>query len=91
MSQFYFCFIRYTSTKYKGIYFPTYAGSLESNLMQTILAKEKSHLFMKGQDVSLDKSYDRFGVDYNLLSLMMRQEVENEGYFQIRWGEQQIA
>lgn len=91
MSQFYFRFIRFTSTEYKDIYFPTYAGSLESNLMQMVLAKEKINLFMKGQDVDLDEIYDRFGVDYDLLSLMMRREVDDEGHFQIRWGEQQIA
>ena len=91
MSQFYFRFIRFTSTEYKDIYFPTYAGSLESNLMQMVLAKEKINLFMKGQDVDLDEIYARFGVDYDLLSLMMRREVDDEGHFQIRWGEQQIA
>ena len=91
MSQFYFRFIRFTSTEYKDIYFPTYAGSLESNLMQMVLSKEKINLFMKGQDVDLDEIYDRFGVDYDLLSLMMRREVDDEGHFQIRWGEQQIA
>lgn len=42
MSQFYMRFIRYTSTEFKDIYFLTYAGSLESNLMQMVVAKEKS-------------------------------------------------
>ena len=91
MSQFYMRFIRYTSTSFKDIYFLTYLGSLESNLMQMVLVKEKLNLFMKGQDTDLDEIYERFGVDYDLLALLMRREVDDEGRFQIRWGEQNIA
>lgn len=91
MSQFYFRFIRYTSTEYKDIYFLTYAGSIESNLMQMVLCKEKLNLFMKGQDVDLDAVYEKFGVDYDLLSLMMRREEDENGRLHIRWGEQMIA
>ncbi len=91
MSQFYFRFIRYTSTEYKDIYFLTYAGSIESNLMQMILTKEKLNLFMKGQDVDLDEVYERFDIDYDLLSLLMRQERDDKGKLCIRWGEQKIA
>ncbi len=46
---------------------------------------------MKGQDTDLDQIYEKFGVDYNLLVLLMRREVDKEGKFQIRWGEQMIA
>lgn len=91
MSQFYFRFIRYTSTEYKDIYFITYAGSIESNLMQMVLVKEKFNLFMKGQDTNLDEVYERFDVDYDLLSLLMHQEYDHEGKLHLRWGEQKIA
>lgn len=91
MSQFYMRFIRYTSTEWKDIYFVTYGGSIESNLMQMVLAKEKINLFMKGQDKNLDEIYDRFGVDYDLLSLLMYREEDEKGHFHIRWGEQNIA
>lgn len=91
MSQFYFRFIRYTSTEYKDIYFITYAGSIESNLMQMVLVKEKLNLFMKGQDTDLDSIYEKFDVDYDLLSLLMYQEYDENGKLKIRWGEQKIA
>ena len=91
MSQFYMRFIRYTSTEYKDIYFLTYTGSLESNLLQMVIAKEKINLFMKGQDTDLDLIYDKFGIDYNLLALLLHRRVDEEGNFQIRWGDQQIA
>lgn len=91
MSQFYMRFVRYTSTEWKDIYFVTYAGSIESNQMQMVLAKEKINLYMKGQDTDLDEIYERFGVDYDLLSLLMHREEDAEGHFHIRWGEQKIA
>lgn len=91
MSQFYFRFIRYTSTEDKDIYFLTYAGSIESNLMQMVLVKEKLNLFMKGQDTNLDAIYERFDVDYDLLSMLMYREKDEKGIFHIRWGKQNIA
>ena len=91
MSQFYMRFVRYNSTTYKDIYFLTYTDSLESNLMQMVLVKEKINLFMKGQDTDLDEIYEKFGIDYNLLSLLSRREKDKDGHFQIRWGEQDIA
>lgn len=91
MSQFYFRFIRYTSTEYKDVYFITYAGSIESNLMQMILVKEKLNLFMKGQDTNLNEIYERFDVDYDLLSLLMYQDEDEKGRLRIRWGKQSIT
>ena len=91
MSQFYFRFIRYTSTEYKDVYFITYAGSIESNLMQMILVKEKLNLFMKGQDTNLNEIYERFDVDYDLLSLLMYQDEDEKGRLRIHWGKQSIT
>ncbi len=91
MSQFYFRFIRYTSTEFKDIYFLTYAESLESNLMQMILAKEKLNLFMKGQNVDLDTIYDKFDINYDLLSMMISKEKDEKGRLQLRWGKQSIT
>lgn len=91
MSQFYFRFIRYNSEHEKNIYFVTYLGSIESNQMQMVLAKEKINLFMRGEDTDLDEIYERFGVDYDLLSALMSRELDENGHFQIRWGEQKIS
>ena len=91
MSQFYFRFIRYTSQNQKEIYFITYAGTLESNLMQMILAKEKLNLFMKGEDADMDSVYEKFGVDYDLTSMIMQKEEDENGRLCIRWGKQDIV
>lgn len=90
MSQFYMRFIRYTSTEWKDIYFVTYKGSIESNLMQMILAKEKINLFMKGQDKDLNEIYERFGVDYDLLSLLMHREEDTDGHFSYPLGQSKV-
>lgn len=90
MSQFYMRFVRFTSTDWKDIYFVTYSGSIESNQMQMVLAKEKLNLFMKGQDVNLDEVYNRFGVDYDLMSLLMSREVDDDGKSYLSWGKQVI-
>lgn len=91
MSQFYMRFIRYTSTEFKDIYFLNYIGSLESNLLQMVMAKEKINLFMKGKDADLDVIHEKFGVDYDLLALLMQKGEDKDGRFEIRWGEQMIA
>ena len=83
-------FDRFTLTEEKNIYFVTYSGSIESNLMQMVLAIEKINLFMKGQDVDLDEVYDRFSVDYDLMSLLMSREADDEGVLRITWGKQEI-
>ena len=45
---------------------------------------------MKGQDADLDEIYDKFVVDYDLISLLMRREADGEGKLRIHWGEQNI-
>ena len=91
MSQFYMRFIRFNSVDWKDIYFLTYAQSIKSNLMQMILAKEKLNLFMKGDETDMDDIYERFGVDYDLTSLLLYRDIDEDGRFSIRWGEQEIA
>ncbi len=91
MSQFYMRFVRFTSTEMKDIYFLTYAGSIESNLMHMIINKEKLNRFMKGQDTDLDSIYETFDVDYDLFSMLMYREQDEQGKFHIRWGQQKIA
>ena len=84
-------FIRFTSTEWKDVYFVTHSGSIESNQMQMVIAKEKLNLFMKGQEVDLDEIYDRFGVDYDLMSMLMSREEDKDGNFKITWGQQNIT
>lgn len=91
LSQYFFRFIRYTSEHHKEIHFITYENSLESNLLGLILAKENLTMFMKNKEVTDDELYEKFGVDFNLIDMLLCKERDSEGHVKIvNWGEQEI-
>ncbi|NFO98776.1 DEAD/DEAH box helicase [Clostridium botulinum] len=91
LSQFFFRFIRYTSNQHKEIHFITYQNSLESNLLGLIMAKENLTMFMKNKDVTDDELYEKFGVDFNLIDMLLTKERDSEGHTHIvNWGSQEI-
>ena len=91
MCLFYMRFIRYTSKDYKDIYFVTAEDSIEANLLQMVLYKEKLNLFMKGKKTDIDEIYEKFGVDYNLISQIMCKEKDENGHSYIHRGHKKIA
>ena len=91
MSQFYFRFIRFTSTEWKQVYFVTYENSIESNLLKMILSKEKLNLFMKDEDVDDYELYEKFGIDFDIVNMLMTKEKDKDGKVLIRWGDQNIS
>lgn len=90
MSQYYFRFIRYTSTEKKSIYFVTYENSIECNLLKMIMVKDKLNMFMKNQDLDDEELYEKFGINREILKNLMYKEKTEEGY-RIRWGQQKFA
>lgn len=91
MSQWYFRFVRYNSTRQKEIHFVTYAGSIESNLLHMVVNKEKLNLFMKDQVPEAEEVLEKFGIDYELFNMLMTRERDEDGHLQIRWGQQEIV
>jgi hypothetical protein len=91
MSQYYFRFIRYTSTEWKQVYFLTYENSIESNMLCLILAKEKLNLFMKNQTIEDEELYEKYGVNFDLLDMLMSKVKDEEGHTRINWGKQNIV
>ena len=89
-SQYFFRFIRLTSNNFKEIHFVSYENSLESNLQQLIICKEKLNMFMKDRSVEDEEMYERFGIDFNILDMLLTKERDSEGRVSIRWGQQQI-
>lgn len=89
-SQYFFRFIRLTSKNFKEVHFVSYKNSLESNLQQLIICKEKLNMFMKDRDIEDEELYEKFGVDFNLIDMLLSKEKDSEGHVSIRWGEQQI-
>ena len=43
---------------------------------------------MKGLATGRDQTYEKFGVDYNLLALLARRTLDEKRKCPIRWGEQ---
>jgi hypothetical protein len=95
MSQYYARFARFDSVlkddQKKQIVFLTMENSIESNLLQLVMAKEKLNLFMKNQELDDDELYEKYGVDFNLLDMLLSKERDSEGKVRIKWGEQKIS
>lgn len=91
MSQYYFRFIRYTSTRFKNVYFITNAYTIESNLLKMVMVKEKLNLYMKNQHLNDSMVEERFGIDFNLLNMLSRKEYDEDGHVTVRWGEQKVS
>ncbi|MFS0883531.1 helicase-related protein [Metabacillus niabensis] len=91
MRQFYFRFIRLNSERDKKVYFVTYENSIESNMLQLVLAKEKLNLFMKDIIVSEDSLHKEYGIDFNILEMLLRKEWDQNGNVHLSWGTQTIA
>lgn len=90
LSQYFFRFIRYNSKDNKEVHFITYENSLESNLLSLLMAKENLTLFMKNQELEDDELYEQFGIDFNLIDMLLTKEKDKEGKSYIRWGQQNI-
>jgi hypothetical protein len=90
MGQYYFRFIRYDSTEDKNVYIFTYKNSIESNLMKLVMVKEKINLFMKGEELTDEELNEKYGINFDLLDMLLSKEIDDEGKSYIRWGEQVI-
>ena len=90
MSQYYFRFIRYTSTRFKEVYFVTYKDSIETNLLKMVLAKDKFNLLMKDKELADEEIEEKFGIDSEMLKNLMYKEKTKDGV-KIRWGEQKVS
>ncbi|MDD2269193.1 MAG: N-6 DNA methylase [Eubacteriales bacterium] len=91
MSQYYKRFIRFNSVDFKDVYYLTYENSIESNLLSLILAKEKLILFMKNQEIDDEEIYEKFGVHFDLLDMLLYKMRDQYGNVQIAWGKQMIV
>lgn len=91
LSQFFFRIVRYNSTREKDIRIITYKNSLESNLLKLLMCKEELTNFMKNQE-DMDIA-EEFGVDFNLVDMLLNKERDNIGNVRIvsNWGNQKIS
>ena len=90
MSQFYFRFIRYTSTRMKDIYYVNYADSIETNLIYLLVAKERMLRFLKGQEISFEDLFADMGFDLSEHSGVVLKKWTKDGP-ELVWGTSKIA
>lgn len=91
MHQFFARFIRYTSMEQKEVHFVTVENSIESNMLQLILAKEKLNNFMKNETIDEQEILDKFGIDFDLVNMLLSKEKDSEGKSYIQWGQQLVC
>lgn len=91
MAQFYYRFIRYTSTREKHIYYVNYPDSIETNLIYLLVAKERMLRFLKGQDISFEDLFVEMGFKLEQHQGAVFRGYDAEGHPELYWGKQQIA
>jgi len=91
ISQFYFRFIRFDSVKHTEVHFVNYENTIELNLLALLMAKEKLNDFIKTTNVATTESvYEEFGVDLNILDMLIQKEYDREGKLTLNWGRQRL-
>lgn len=91
MAQFYYRFIRYTSTRKKYIYYVNYPDSIETNLIYLLVAKERMLRFLKGQDISFEDLFVEMGFELEQHQGAVFRGYDAQGHPELYWGKQQIA
>lgn len=91
MAQFYYRFIRYTSTRKKYIYYVNYPDSIETNLIYLLVSKERMLRFLKGQDVSFEDLFAEMGFDFSKHQEVIVKTKDEKGRAELAWGKQMIA
>lgn len=91
MHQYFARFIRYTSTEQKEVHFITVENTIETNLLKLILNKEKLNSFMKNDEIGEIEVLDRFGIDFDIMSMLLTRETDKDGKSYISWGEQKAV
>jgi len=91
ISQFYFRFIRFDNTRHTQVHFVNYGDTIELNLLALLMAKEKLNDFIKTtNETSTAAIYSEFGIDLNILDMMIQKDYDGEGKLVLRWGKQQL-
>lgn len=83
-------FSRMNSENVTEIYNVFYEKSIEVNLLNLNMAKEKLCLFMKNEDIEEDELYEKYGIDSWMLNSLMVKEKSDDGSINITWGQQDI-
>ncbi len=91
ISQFYFRFIRFDSKRHTQVHFINYENTIELNLLALLMAKEKLNDFIKTTNETTTAAiYDEFGIDLNILDMLIQKDKDADGKLVLKWGKQQL-
>jgi len=89
ISQFYFRFIRFDSERHTEVHFVNYKNTIEINLLALLMAKEKLNDFIKTTNEKTSAAiYEQFGIDLNILDMLITKDWDDDGHLTLRWGNQ---
>ena len=90
--QFAFRFVRFNSPNKAIINFVTYKDSIEPNLLGLLMCKEKLNEFVKTLEYNTDENlYEEYGINENLLDLVIKKCYDKDGKYYLEWGKQLAA
>lgn len=91
IEQFYFRFIRYDSVGITTVKFFNYHDTIEANLLALLMAKEKLNDYIKTLEFRENEDmYNEFGIDLNILDLLITKDTDEDGKVQLNWGKQEF-
>lgn len=91
LSQFFRRCVRFNSSTITNVNLVCYSDSIELNVLNLILNKEKVNQFIKTTDITTDDDVnEQFGVDGELLGSLIGKHYDENGGMSLSWGEKSI-
>ncbi|BAX25548.1 helicase [Tenacibaculum phage pT24] len=88
LAQFYCRTIRFDSKNKTQVHLICYSESIDLNILNLILNKEKVNNFVKTTEVSTEEDVnEEFGVDGDILGSLIQKHYDEEGGMRLSWGE----
>ncbi len=88
LNQFVFRCIRFDSKEKTNVHFVIYSDSIELNVLNLLLNKEKINSFMRTTEESTDdEMYDKYDVDNGVLGSLIQKHYDEDGGMRLGWSE----
>lgn len=91
INQFVFRCIRLDSENFTNVNIICYSDSIELNVLNLLLNKERVNNFIKTTEIQEDEDvYDDYDVDANLLGSLIQKHIDEDGGMSLGWSESEI-
>lgn len=91
ITQFVFRCIRFNSKEMTNVHTVLYSDSIELNILNLLMNKEKINSFMRTTDLADEEElYENFDVDSGILGSLLQKYYDEDGGMRLSWGETEI-